>query len=131
MKPPRNSSDGRLMVIVWSWLRTPALRFPSLGPDEKSLRGLLLEPANEEPGRAVSERKPSFPPVSRTVAAHMVRTHGALREARIAPTATLPCNSPKMAVPRQKARIFGTFLDSVAMCSLNIFHVPLMRRSWS
>src|SRR6185312_9441133 len=80
MKPPRNSSDGRLMVIVWSWLRTPALRFPSLGPDEKSLRGLLLEPANEEPGRAVSERKPSFPPVSRTVAAHMVRTHGALQK---------------------------------------------------
>src|SRR6476659_51076 len=51
--------------------------FPSLGPEETSRRGLLLEPPNEEPGRAVSERKPSFPPVSRTVAAHMVRTHGA------------------------------------------------------
>jgi hypothetical protein len=41
-----------------------------------------------------------------------VRTHRGFAIHGIAPSATIPCNSCKMAVRRQKARIFGTFSDS-------------------
>ena len=43
------------MVLLWGWLGHQHSDFPSLGPEEKSLRGFLLEPAYEKPGRALAK----------------------------------------------------------------------------
>src|SRR5262249_2832451 len=66
----------------------------------------------EEPGRAVSERKPGYPPV---IAGRWLPLRCVLTVLRFTDRTNQPPfkgNSRKMAVPRQKARIFSTFSES-------------------